>query len=362
MKTVTLTTSLETILATYLMRDRLGAPCLRPVEAIPWRLPTAIGCPPHSPFQENVPGVSGYVPPDFLLTIANGAVMKHRRIPFCIDMDRQTLLAHPAMDMVFCHQPDEWRRYLTGMQTTRSLRLRGRCLLLDARFGKEFYHFQVSVLGRLSRYLSFDQHLDSVDHVILPEPAPHVIAWADVLGIPSDKRVHLGEAVLLHADELLVPSNANDFDMRTIAFIRDRFRLDPTEACRNLFISRSRSINGRHLLHEEDLLRDVFKPKGFEVVRLEETGPRDQAETMAAARCVVAVHGGGLTNLLHCQPGTRVLELFSPKWIVFCYARLASMLGLESFYHVGDVAAGLDTSIGRERLQQVLDEFLAESR
>lgn len=358
MKKLSLSTSLQGIFEAYLARDAAGVPCLRHAEDLPWKLPRAIGCPPQSPYQENIQPLPACVPPDFLLHIRGGAVLKHNRSPLCIDIERNSLLAHPAMDMVFCRDPDVWRSHLTNIGATGAHRLPGRSLLLDARYGKEFYHFSVSVLGRLARFLSFGRELDSVDHVILPEPTSHVVAWADLLAIPAGKRVYLGEGVLLHAGELLVPSNTNDIDMRTIDFIRNRFRGRTTPPRRNLFISRARSLNGRHLLDEEGLIRDVFVPRGFDVVRLEEMTPREQAETMASARHVVAVHGGGLTNLVHCVAGTRVLELFSPKWIVFCYARLCSLLGLESSYHVGDDVPGLDTSIPRERLERVVDEFL----
>lgn len=79
---------------------------------------------------------------------------------------------------------------------------------------------------------------------------------------------------------------------------------------------------------------------------------------MANAECVIAAHGAGLTNLLFCQPGTRVLEIFTPKWIVFCFARLGSMLGPQCYYHDREDAHGRDVILPVDVFENVVDDFL----
>ena len=266
------------------------------------------------------------------------------------------------MDGAFVRDENTWRSVFCNLNASHSVRLEGSCLLLDSRFGKEFYHFYVSVIGRIASYLSFDRFLDRVNYFILPEPAAHVIAWADLLRIPQSKRVFLAEQTAVHADELLVPQHIDHIDYRTIAFLRNHL-LNHAQGTRQharnrIYISRSRSANGRHILNEEDVVARVLRPRGFEVVCFEAMSLGEQAACMANAECVIAAHGAGLTNLVFCQPGTRVLEIFTPKWIVFCFARLGSMLGLQCYYHVGEAAHGRDVILPVDVFENVVDDFL----
>jgi capsular polysaccharide biosynthesis protein len=43
---------------------------------------------------------------------------------------------------------------------------------------------------------------------------------------------------------------------------------------------------------------------------------------------VVGVHGSALTNLIFCQRGTRVIELFSREYVNPCYLDLCNVAGL----------------------------------
>ncbi len=54
----------------------------------------------------------------------------------------------------------------------------------------------------------------------------------------------------------------------------------------------------------------------------------EQIARFRAAQVVVAVHGAGLTNLVFCAPGTRVIEIFPQNFVKSPYWRLANQLGL----------------------------------
>lgn len=362
MNTFTIQTSIDAILQARLALDHDGRPCLRHSTPASWDRPLPIRCQPHEPYQENIAETTPFTSPDFLLSIPDGLVLKQHRSPLCMDCRTREIFCHPAMDGAFVRDENTWRSVFCNLNASHSVRLEGSCLLLDSRFGKEFYHFYVSVIGRMASYLSFDRYLDRVNYFILPEPVAHVIAWADLLGIPQSKRVFLAEQTAVHADELLVPHHIDHIDYRTIAFLRNHL-LNHAQGTRQharnrIYISRSRSANGRHILNEEDVVARVLRPRGFEVVCFEAMSLGEQAACMANAECVIAAHGAGLTNLVFCQPGTRVLEIFTPKWIVFCFARLGSMLGLQCYYHVGEAAHGKDVTLQVDVFENVVDEFL----
>jgi hypothetical protein len=61
---------------------------------------------------------------------------------------------------------------------------------------------------------------------------------------------------------------------------------------------------------------------------------KTQIETFANAKLVIGIHGAGLANLLWCQQGTKVIEIFNPSFAPWCYAILANQLGID-YYCLG---------------------------
>lgn len=78
---------------------------------------------------------------------------------------------------------------------------------------------------------------------------------------------------------------------------------------RRILVSR-RDARRRKIVNE-DALRAVLEPRGFETVRFEDLTIAQTASLVSEASHIVAPHGAGLANLIFANPGTRVLELFS---------------------------------------------------
>lgn len=104
---------------------------------------------------------------------------------------------------------------------------------------------------------------------------------------------------------------------------------------RALLISRADAPT-RRLLHEEQLIEALADLK-LERVTLTGMPVADQMNLMADARLVIAPHGAGLTNTIHCRPGTAVIELNVPAFVRRCrsFADIAMYRGL----HYGLVVA-----------------------
>jgi len=64
----------------------------------------------------------------------------------------------------------------------------------------------------------------------------------------------------------------------------------------------------------------------------------EQVALFMNASHIVAPHGGGLTNIVFCNAGCRVVELFGPKYVNPCYWSLAELVGLD--YHA-EIAPGV---------------------
>ena len=56
---------------------------------------------------------------------------------------------------------------------------------------------------------------------------------------------------------------------------------------------------------------------------------------MAEAGIVIGPHGGGMSNLVFCAPGTRVGEIFAEEYVAPWFWFLATMTGLPYHYMIG---------------------------
>ena len=86
---------------------------------------------------------------------------------------------------------------------------------------------------------------------------------------------------------------------------------------RRLYVKR-RSYRVRGVLGEERLL-DRLTPLGFETVFFEDMNVREQARTVAAAECLVTLHGAGMTNMLFVPPGCLTVELSNRQTLLARY-------------------------------------------
>jgi hypothetical protein len=93
-----------------------------------------------------------------------------------------------------------------------------------------------------------------------------------------------------------------------------------------LFVSRG-ATPLRRLVNEAELMADLLD-FDFEFFLPKSDDHASQIEAFRSARIVVAVHGAALTNLLFCQPGALVIELFPSNHIKSTYCWLAMRLGL----------------------------------
>src|SRR5690606_26650629 len=93
--------------------------------------------------------------------------------------------------------------------------------------------------------------------------------------------------------------------------------------------------SSRRVANEEQVL-EVLRPLGFEVTTLEGLSVAQQILLFHRAEAVVAPHGAALSNLVFCQPETRVLEFVAPGWIYPVYNFLGANGDLHFAILVGE--------------------------
>lgn len=101
---------------------------------------------------------------------------------------------------------------------------------------------------------------------------------------------------------------------------------EPTGSNERLYLSR-RDAKLRQLENEDTVLA-ALEDQGFRAFTATDTNHPEQIARFRAARTVVSVHGAGLTNLVFCQPGTQVIEIFPSNFVKSTYWWLAHRLDL----------------------------------
>ncbi len=96
-----------------------------------------------------------------------------------------------------------------------------------------------------------------------------------------------------------------------------------------LFVSR-REARIRQM-REEPEIEAMLAARGFKTFVPGRATLAQQISAFGAAKVIVCVHGVALTNLLFCQPGTRIIEIFPANFVKSTYLWLATRLGLD--YH-----------------------------
>jgi hypothetical protein len=95
---------------------------------------------------------------------------------------------------------------------------------------------------------------------------------------------------------------------------------------RAVYLSRRRS--DRSFTNEADV-EAMMSAKGFAVIYSEDLDVAQEIALFQQADIIVGPHGAGLCNLVWVKPGTRVVEILSPKMISDFFVRLASLVQVD---------------------------------
>lgn len=250
--------------------------------------------------------------------------------------------------------------------------------------GFNYYHWFVDLLPRIELILRAGFSLDSIDWFLLHEcDRPFQQETLAILEIPKEKIITTEAFPHIQADRLLVssipssiPSNLLGYIQGTpqwvCNFLRDRFLplakpISRQKAYEKIYISRRRARH-RQVKNEREVM-NTLESLGFVSICLESFSFREQISLLAGAKVVVAPHGAGLTNVVFCRPGTKIIEIFPASYIPNCYQIIANLTNLEYYALICDETIPLknaklpiyrDISVPLDRLREILD--MAEIR
>ncbi|WP_020604659.1 glycosyltransferase family 61 protein [Spirosoma spitsbergense] len=178
-----------------------------------------------------------------------------------------------------------------------------------------------------------------------------------------DSRTHdvrFKECVLGNSGHWFYPNPA---DIRALKKqVEKQIRVQPS-AKNRIYVSRA----GRRRVINEASLIDLLRKYDFTVV---EDKPRSVTEQVAIyknASFILGPHGASFTNIIWCEPGAHLFELFAPTMIVDHFRYLSRIMNMNysAYHHVLTVsnkkkALEEDIFISIPDLERCLDELLGK--
>ncbi len=239
-------------------------------------------------------------------------------------------------------------RHLHGIHASRHLwklqkirKIEGTVAVLATDGAKLYYHWIYQLLPRFELIRRCGIDVSSINYFLVNKlEAGFQRESLKLLGIKDSQIIETSGDTLFTADKFIVPSiplGAGCFPDWMCEFLRQLFIPAEVQNLNNrskrIYITR-RKAGYRRVLNETAVAEFVTQ-RGFEIVEFENLTVRQQAKLMAEADVVLAPHGGGLTNLMFCAPGTKVIEVFSPELVAGYFWKVCSRLKLDYYYLLG---------------------------
>lgn len=228
--------------------------------------------------------------------------------------------------------------------------VKGTVAVLATAGGEAYFHWLTEVLPRVEILRkAFPNGIENIDRFIVnpADKLPIIIESLSLLGIPLDKLIFADIDKHIESEMFVIPSLAGytgNPPAWVLEFLRESFLKHKSEIkpIPKLYISRAKA-SYRKITNEDEVIEYLSK-LGFTPIYLEEYNFTTQVALLSNAEIIVAPHGAGLTNLIWCNPGTKVLEIFSPNYVNVCFWTIAESLRLEYFYMVGNSESPVDPS------------------
>lgn len=222
--------------------------------------------------------------------------------------------------------------------------VKGTVAALSVSYGDVYYHWMLDLLPRIELLRRNNIDLDQIDKFVvnatITKFQKETLA---LLGIPETKLICSQSNLPLHiqADRLIVPSlpreRGGSMPKWACDFLKNEFlRPSPNKlsGLERIYISRG-DAQHRRVINEAKLI-SFLTEFGFKTVTLNAMSVVEQALLFSQAKVIVSPHGAGLTNIVFCNPNTKLIEFFSPNYLHPGYWRLSNQVGLEYYCLLGE--------------------------
>ncbi|MBI2345150.1 glycosyltransferase family 61 protein [Candidatus Dependentiae bacterium] len=261
----------------------------------------------------------GYFDELFILTIPHGRV--------------QGTFGHVFIDNMLSNEMARANRYdcliAPKLEEHNFLKIPGKVAVIAqhgvGQYWGNYYHTLCEVFGRLAM---LEIAGIEYDYLYIPIDKRFVKEILELWGIDLDKIISpSSEYFGIQAENLIIPSlvintsvghkHAGNFQHpTTLEYVRKKLlqaakykNIDTTDFSKKIFITRKDSYNGRRILNEDEIFA-LFEKSGFKRYSLCSLSVAEQIILFNNAEIVVSEQGSGLANILFCNQGTQIIEIF----------------------------------------------------
>lgn len=198
----------------------------------------------------------------------------------------------------------------------RGKRYKGTTLMLATSAGAHcYYHWMTEILPKLGMLERDGIRLDSIDRVLVRQiTGKWQLETLERFGFERSRIVETVKQPNLRCDRLLHIDLNCGINLKMHRFIpqwmKHLFPAAPSNEPRiKLYISRPKGVR-RGISNEEEFI-PLLEEAGFTIQAMEGLSVAEQAALLSRADVVMSPHGGGLTNMVFCRPGVKIVEMFS---------------------------------------------------
>lgn len=212
------------------------------------------------------------------------------------------------------------------------------------------------VLPRLDILNSSNFH---IDYYILNSEKQFQKESIEILDLIKDKIISPQSDTHIMADNLVIPSLPGEISymtLRSCEFLRTKF-MKSFEVIlipyKKIYITRNDALT-RRVVNEQEVVEELTKI-GFEIFSLEGNSIVDQARLFSIAKMVVPPHGAGLTNLVFCNEGSRVIEFMPSTYNNLCFQRLSGLRNLKYSSLISKTISTHSNSLSSQQNDHLVD-------
>jgi capsular polysaccharide biosynthesis protein len=231
---------------------------------------------------------------------------------------------------------------------------------LTSRYQYSYYHWLFEVLPRFALIENAEIRFEKIyiqNKKKFQKQALELMGYEEEKIIDCDKHNLVSSSKIIATSFPGVPGIATNWACK---FLQEKF-IPLTKSFnrfnhnyKKLYISRD-DASIRKIFNEAEIVH-FLKGYNFYVIRPGELDFIEQVDLFQNAEIVIGPHGAGLSNIVFCKPGTKIVEIFSSFYVNPCYWYIAQEVGLEYYYVIGDGDSGKTHGPGIHKIEMKGDK------
>ncbi|MDC1490386.1 glycosyltransferase family 61 protein [bacterium] len=195
--------------------------------------------------------------------------------------------------------------------------LKGKTLFLSSR--SNYWHLLADELCDLSLLINSRIKINEFDHIIF-EKSPFSAGkeLQEIFGLHQLNQVSLQELLHIECEELFFFTGTFCLSKHALSLVQYKIKSSLIQSSSNsggnsnrIIVSRGSSTT-RRWLNENDC-KESLNTLGFELIDPSKLSLSEQVKAFSSAEIILGPHGAGLTNIMFCNPGTKVIEIRSQE-------------------------------------------------